>query len=189
MTENDHLLTRCQQGELAAFTELFTIHEARVYRLALTILYDSMDAEDAVQDVFLRVFRNIGTYRGQASFTTWLTAIVVNTCRDKLRRRKLRQTFSLDWLYRQPTSQTPDIAETIEERWRKETVWAKVAQLDEAYRLPVILFYHEGLNADEVAHVLDLSVQNVYSRLNAARKLLRGALASSEALAGRQVKA
>lgn len=188
MTDIDHLLTRCQQGELAAFTELFATCEGRVYRLALTILYDPLDAEDAMQDVFLRVFRNIGNYRGQSAFNTWLTAIVVNTCRDKLRRRKLRQAFSLDWLHHQPASQTPDIAETIEERWRKETVWAQVAKLDDSHRLPVILFYHEGLNADEVAQVLKLPIQTVYSRLNTARKLIRGAIASLENPAGKQVK-
>ena len=80
------LIKRCQQGELAAFTELFQQEETRVYRLAATILRNEQDAEDAVQDVFLRLFSQIKRFEGQSSFKTWLTAVIVNTCRDKLRR-------------------------------------------------------------------------------------------------------
>jgi RNA polymerase sigma-70 factor (ECF subfamily) len=181
MVNFEPLLTRCREGELAAFTELFAACESRVYRLALTILNDVQDAEDAVQDVFLRVFRGIEGYRGGCAFTTWLTAIVVNTCRDKLRRRKVRQAFSLDWLHRQPCAQTPDIADAVDERWRKQSLWAAVACLDEGVRLPVILFYHEGLAADEVALALNLPVKTVYARLNTARKLLRATLCHGEA--------
>ena len=98
MSHLDNLVQRCQQGELAAFSELFEQQETAVYRLALTILQNEQDAEDAVQDVFLRIFEQIKNYRGQSSFRTWLTAIVVNSCRDKLRRRKVRRAFALDWL-------------------------------------------------------------------------------------------
>jgi RNA polymerase sigma-70 factor (ECF subfamily) len=186
MLDPEPLLARCRQGELAAFTELFAACEGRVYRLALTILGDPQDAEDAVQDVFLRVFRGIDGFRGGSAFTTWLTAIVVNTCRDKLRRRKVRRTFSLEWLHRQPCAQTPDIANTVDERWHKQSLWAAVQCLDEALRLPVILFYHEGFSADEVAQALKLPAQTVYSRLNTARKLLRAALCKEEAISEKE---
>lgn len=83
MTDLDGLVHRCQQGELAAFTELFHACEGRIYRLAITILQNEQDAEDAVQDVFLRVFEQIKTFQGQAAFTTWVTAVTVNICRDK----------------------------------------------------------------------------------------------------------
>ena len=75
MSDVDKIVQRCQQGELAAFTELFRSHEASVYRLALTILCDEQDAQDAVQDVLLRVFEQIKSYQGNASFKTWLTTI------------------------------------------------------------------------------------------------------------------
>jgi len=83
MSELDELVRRCQQGELVAFTDLFRRYESQVYRLAVTILRDEEDAEDAMQDTFLRVFERIKSFRGESSLKTWLTAVAVNRCRDK----------------------------------------------------------------------------------------------------------
>jgi RNA polymerase sigma-70 factor (ECF subfamily) len=174
MSDLDQLVERCQQGDLCAFTTLFHAYQTRVYRLAVTILRDERDAEDAVQDVFVRLFERIHAYRGEAAFTTWLTAIVVNHCRDRLRRRKVRQALSLGRLCRQASEE--DLSEVVAWRQQWQTLWALVDRLDEQYRLPVILHYHEGLSCGEVAQVLDLPVGRVYSRLNAARVQLRAML-------------
>ncbi len=174
MSNLDHLIDRCQQGELDAFAELFHQRKERVYRLALTILRSEQDAEDVTQDVFLRVFRQVGDFQGQSAFNTWLTAIVVNACRDKLRRQRLRQAIPLEWLRRKPAGDSS--AEMAEEERERHSLWACVDQMETQYRLPVILFYYEGLSADEVAQVLKLPVKTVYSRLNTAREKLRRAL-------------
>ncbi len=168
MTNLDRLIDRCQQGELDAFAELFHQRKERVYRLALTILRDEQDAEDVTQDVFLRVFRQVGDFQGQSSFSTWLTAIVVNACRDRLRRQRLRKAIPLDWLRGKPAR-----GALVEEEQEKHSLWTCVDGMETQYRLPVILFYYEGLSADEVAQVLNLSVKTVYSRLNTAREKLR----------------
>ncbi|MCB8965532.1 MAG: RNA polymerase sigma factor [Chloroflexota bacterium] len=171
MSDIDSLVQRCQQGELAAFTELFHLYEGQVYRLAVTILRQEQDAEDAVQDVFLRVFERIKSYEGQSSFKTWLTSIVVNTCRDKLRRQKVRHALSLDWLRGKAAAH--DVVEEVSQRQQQQQVWAMVNQLDEKYRLPLILHYVERLSCDEVATVLQIPTSTVYSRLNTARIKLR----------------
>jgi RNA polymerase sigma-70 factor (ECF subfamily) len=171
MSDIDSLVQRCQQGELAAFTELFRLYEAQVYRLAVTILRHEQDAEDVVQDVFLRVFERIKSYEGHSSFKTWLTAIVVNTCRDRLRRQKVRYAFSLDWLRGKASAQ--DVVEEVSQRQQQQQVWAMVNQLDEKYRFPLILHYVENLSCDEVATVLQIPTSTVYSRLNTARLKLR----------------
>jgi RNA polymerase sigma-70 factor (ECF subfamily) len=171
MRELDALIHRCQQGELAAFTELFRHFEARVYRLALTILRDEHDAEDALQDVFLRVFKQIRSYQGASAFETWLTAILVNTCRDRLRRRKVRFAISLDWL--RDRSSDHDVARIVNQRQQQRQLWSMVDRLEEKYRLPVILHYHEGFSCDEVGRILDLPTRTIYSRLNTARVQLR----------------
>ncbi len=174
MTDLDRLIDRCQQGELDAFAELFHQRKERVYRLALAILRNEQDAEDVTQDVFLRVSRQVGDFQGQSAFTTWLTAIVVNACRDKLRRQRLRRAIPLDWLRGKPAGDsTPEMVEQERER---RSLWACVDRMENTYRLPVILFYAEGLPAGEVAQVLRLPVQTVYARLNTAREKLRRAL-------------
>jgi RNA polymerase sigma-70 factor (ECF subfamily) len=174
MVKLEELVRRCQQGELAAFSKLFHGYQARVYRLAVTILRDEQDAEDAVQDVFVRVFERIRDYRGDSAFTTWLTAIVVNCCRDKLRRRKVRRVVALDHLRGRANDQ--DLSEVVTRRQQQQTLWALVDRLDEKHRLPVILHYHEGLSCDEVAQALNLRTSTVYARLNTARVRLRAML-------------
>lgn len=167
-------------------TELFHRYQARVYRLAVTILRDERDAEDAVQDTFVRIFERIGDYRGDSSFTTWLTAIVVNRCRDKMRRRKVRQALSLDQLRGRASRE--DLNEVLARRQQQQTLWSLVDQLDDKYRLPVILHYHEGLPCDAVAYALGLRVSTVYSRLNTARVRLRAMLREQSRLEGREVE-
>ena len=98
MSQLDELVQRCKQGDLAAFTRLFSDHEARLYRLAVTILHNEADAEGALQDTYIRIFERIGRFREQSSLETWMTAIMVNVCRDRLRRRKVRRALPLDWL-------------------------------------------------------------------------------------------
>jgi RNA polymerase sigma factor (sigma-70 family) len=89
---------RCQAGDLEAFSALFKEYQQRVYSLAATILKDEAAADDVVQETFLAMFVKIGSYSGASSFETWLVAITVNCCRDRLRRRKVRRALSLDRL-------------------------------------------------------------------------------------------
>ena len=177
-----NLVERCREGDLAAFSELFNTYQARVYRLSLTILQNEQDAEDAVQDVFIRLFAQIRRFRGEARFTTWLTSIVVNSCRDKLRRRKVRRVLALDWLRNIPDQQ--DVPQAFSDQEDKRRLWQAINRLDEKHRLPLILHYHERLPCQEVARILGVRVSTVYSRLNTARTRLRVDLDAAES-AGR----
>jgi RNA polymerase sigma factor (sigma-70 family) len=80
------LVQRCRAGDLHAFAALFQRFQDCLYNLAWAILRDEAEAEDAVQDTFLRIFERIDRYRGTSSFETWLLAVAVNICRDRLRR-------------------------------------------------------------------------------------------------------
>lgn len=97
-TEIQSIVQRCQEGDLAAFAALFTHFQDRVYDLACAVLKDEAEAEDALQDTFLRAFERIADFRGESSFETWLVAIAVNRCRDRLRRRKARRALPLESL-------------------------------------------------------------------------------------------
>ena len=92
------VVRRCQEGNLDAFTTLFSHYQDHVYDLARAILRDGPAAEDAVQDTFLAVFQKIEGYKGDATFETWLTAVTVNQCRMRLRKRKIRGALSLEQL-------------------------------------------------------------------------------------------
>jgi RNA polymerase sigma-70 factor (ECF subfamily) len=174
MSALDELVQRCKRGDLAAFTRLFRDHEARLYRLAVTILKNERDAEDALQDAYIRIFERIGGFRGRSAFETWMTAILVNVCRDRLRRRRVRRTLPLDWLRHRATD--ADLVGDVEARSQRQTLWSLVDRLDDKHRLPVILHYHEGGSCGDVASILSLRTSTVYSRLNTARIRLRAML-------------
>lgn len=171
MSELDRLVQRCKQGELEAFAQLFRDHEARLYRLAVTVLQNEHDAEDALQDAYIRIFEQIKSFRGNSAFETWMTAILVNVCRDRLRRQKVRRAFPLDWLRHQ--SGEGDVVKDVGLRLQRQTLWSLVDRLDDKLRLPVILHYGEGWSCGEVASILAVRTSTVYSRLNTARRQLR----------------
>lgn len=182
MPDLDPLVRRCQQGELAAFTELFRAYEAPLYRLALAILRSEPDAEDALQETYLRVFRQIRDFHGHAALRTWLTRIVVNVCRDQLRRAKLRRMLPLDWLRGQAQPEAPDLADVVHHALQRQTLIDLIGRLDDNHRLPLILHYLEELPAAEVARLLGLRTSVVYSRLNTARQRLRALALAEQAL-------
>src|SRR6202050_5201993 len=90
------LVQRAQAGDEQAFATLFQMHQKRVYSVCLLMTKDVAEAEDLSQEAFLQVFRAIGSFRGDAAFSTWLYPVAVNTVLMKLRRRKSPPTVSLD---------------------------------------------------------------------------------------------
>ncbi len=171
------LVQRCRAGDLRAFAALFERFQDRLYDLAWAILRDEAEAEDAVQDTFLRVFEHIDRYRGTSSFETWLVAVAVNVCRDRLRRRKVRQVLSLDWMgpgwLVRVLGRGEDPAEAMQQQEHRRSLWDTVDRLDERHRLPLILRYHYGLSCGEVAEALGLSTGTIYVRLSEGRRCLR----------------
>jgi RNA polymerase sigma-70 factor (ECF subfamily) len=141
-------------------------------------LRNEQDARDAVQDTFLRVFERIKRYEGRSSFSTWLTSVVVNICRDRLRRRRVRQALSLEWL--RDTSNGYSVSDDVDSRMHRQALWSYVDRLEEKYRLPVILHYFAELPCEEVAQVLNTRTSTVYSRLNTARIRIREMVTQEE---------
>jgi RNA polymerase sigma factor (sigma-70 family) len=172
-----NLINRCQEGDRSAFAALFDHYQAPLFDLACAILDDREAAKDAVQDTFLAVFQKINGYRGDAAFDTWLKAILINQCRQKLRYRRIRRALSLDnlapgWLGK--VAGQPDSAEmTLAERQQKQTLWVMVNELDDRLRLPILLRYRYGYSCPEIAKALGLSVNTIYEQLSQGRRQLR----------------
>lgn len=177
MLEDQTLIQRCQAGDGEAFTTLFQQHRQRVFSLACAILRDEAAAEDVVQETFLAIFQRLHTYRGEAAFTTWLTAVAVNQCRGRLRRRKLGRFLSLEWLSERqlaaaaPRSDNPAV--TVADRQQAENVWQLVDRLDDRLRLPLLLRYRYDFSAQEVAELLGANPNRIYQQLYEGRQRLR----------------
>ena len=94
--QEEALIARAIKGDGAAFTELMSLHETRMYAVALRMCANREDAQDCLQDAMLRVYRSISGFKGQSTFATWVYRITMNTCLDELRRGKRRKASSLD---------------------------------------------------------------------------------------------
>jgi RNA polymerase sigma-70 factor (ECF subfamily) len=185
MQDIQYVVHRCQQGHLDAFSTLFSHYQNQVYDLACTIMRDDKAAEGVVQDTFLMVFQKIDSYKGEARFDTWLTAVAVNQCRMRLRKRKIRQALSLeqltpDRLFRL-AGRGDDVSEIVHQRQRRQTLWDMVDQLSDRLRLLMILRYRYALSCGDIAVVLDRRKSTIYQQLNEGRRRLEKMAQQQEA--------
>ena len=154
--------------EAAAFTAAAEQYQDMVYRIALSALGNAADAEDAVQEVFLKLYRQSAPPAGD-SLRYWLIRVTVNHCRDLLRSPWRKRRVSLSEL----PSDAADSAEPVfcrEEQWE---LYRAVMALPEKYRTVVHLFYYEELSVREIAALLRLSQSAVTTRLSRARAILK----------------
>jgi RNA polymerase sigma-70 factor (ECF subfamily) len=174
------LVGRLQRGDEAAFEELVRGHGGRLLSVARRFLGSSEDAQDVVQETFIRAFKAIHTFEERAQLHTWLHRILVNTALMKLRERRRKPEESIDELL--PTFAS-DGHQTVESReWsdalleRKETagvVREAIARLPEPYRLVLVLRDLEEHDTAETARILGTTTTVVKVRLHRARQALR----------------
>ena len=175
------LIPRCQSGSRDAFDELISRYQRRVYTFAYRLTGNTDDAADIAADTFVRIYSSIGSFRGDSSFVTWLFRVVTNIYLDSRKRRKTRQTVSLDevvaleesTVQRQVEDEGPTPQELVEASERSAALQAAVASLPEYQRLMIVMYHSEGMAYEEIAETLHLPIGTVKSRLNRARLALR----------------
>lgn len=180
-TEDQELVERVRQGETSAFSTLVTRYNRKIYRLAKHITDSEADAEDVLQDTFLKAFEHLDSFQGNSKFYTWLVRIAVNESLMRLRKRKSSRTVSLD----EPVENGDDpvIREIAvwdgnpEQRYSNEELRQILDQaiqnLKPTFRTVFLLRDVEELSTEETAAALDLSIPAVKSRLLRARLELR----------------
>jgi len=177
------LVQRCAAGDEDAFAELVNEHQRMVLQLAMNLLGDRDEALDLSQDVFLRVFRTIGSFRGQSALRTWIYRIAVNQARNRhrfWRRRHRADQISLD----AHVAEHGDFlscgeAEPDRVLARKELAARLTHALDSLpfeQRTAIVLREIDGLSYDEIAFSLGIAIGTVKSRLMRARQTLRNEL-------------
>jgi RNA polymerase sigma-70 factor (ECF subfamily) len=175
------LVDRARSGDTAAFTELVNRYERKIFRLAKHITQNDEDAEDVLQETFLKAYSHLDSFQGQSKFYTWIVRIGVNEALMKLRKRKSSKTVSLD----EPTDTGEDTMvreiavwdEDPEQKYSRnelrEILDKAVDSLKPAFRTVFVLRDIEELSTEETASALDISIPAVKSRLLRARLQLR----------------
>jgi RNA polymerase sigma-70 factor (ECF subfamily) len=171
------LVTRCQRGDTAAFSELVAATQGGVYNLAFSVLHDHEEAQDITQEIYLRIWRALPGFRGDAKFTTWLYRVAMNACLN--RRRQLRPQLAVvdseDALERVVVSDGDPAAAAITNE-RNKFLWAAVARLPAKYRVVIALFYQQQMSYQEIAEILSLPLGTIKAHLNRAREVLARSL-------------
>lgn len=175
LAEEAALARRAQAGDQAAFATLVQRYSGAVFNQAYRMLNDAHEAEDAVQEVFLRAYRRLDTYDPERRFVTWLLSIGSNFCIDRLRRRR-GAWLTLDdvafWL----TSGEPGPEASALRDERRAAVQRALQRLPDTYRGVTVLRYWHDLSYLEIAEALGLTEATVKTRLHRARKLMAEAL-------------
>ena len=175
---DEELVARSARGDADSFNLLITRWERPIYALAYRVIGHEQDARDVCQETFLRAFRGIAAFKGQAKFSSWLYRIALNLCRDWMRRER-----------RTPVVQAPegvDLTELVSERGPVESIEEVVSRRDmsrmvaramralsEEQRTAVVLKEYEGLTFQEIADLLGCPLSTVKTRLYQGLTLLR----------------
>ena len=163
------LVEACKRGDQKAQFELYRLYHVAMYNTSLRIVGDSDDAEDVMQEAFLKAFAKLNSYRGEVSFGAWLKRIVINKALDFLRLKK--EQISLE--------DAGDIGEIVEEsadsadeEYRADAIKKAIYDLPEGYRIVLSLILLEGYDHDEVSSILNITNATSRTQYHRAKKKL-----------------
>jgi RNA polymerase sigma-70 factor (ECF subfamily) len=174
-----HLVSRALEGELPAFERLVSRYQNKIVGYAARMLSDADEAEDVAQEVFIKAYRSLDSFRGDALFSTWLYRITTNLCIDRMRAKKRRpqQAYSLDEPYdkeddkggREIADFSGEPTREVEREELRRRVREVMAEMPEKMRTILIMCDMQGMAYEEIAKVLDCPLGTVKSRLFHAR--------------------
>ncbi len=173
------LIKRAQRGESEALEELIFACEKRVYNISYRFMGNEADAYDMAQESLIKIYRGISAFKGEASLSSWVYRLTVNTCMDGLRKRKntpvsLEYSMEMGVPFEDTFSETPE--ETVLSLEKSEDVQKAINCLSEVYKAVIIMRDIDGFSYEEIAELLKVSVGTVKSRINRGREKLRGML-------------
>ena len=180
-TVDTDLVRRARDREEAAIRSIMQSNNRRLYRIARGILRNDGEAEDVVQETYVRAFTHLESFRGDSSLATWLARIAMNEALGRLR----RQQPSVEWTTLEPgvleaqiiqfpvSASSEDPEKTMAQREIQQVVEHAIDELPEAFRIVFITRVIEGMNVEETAELLGLKPETVKTRLHRARTMLR----------------
>jgi len=175
------LVQAAKKGDVSAYEQLVKRYDRNIFRIAQHITQNREDAEDVMQDAFLKAYENLEQFQGNSKFYTWLVRIAVNESLMKLRRRRTDKTVSLDQeieteedtMPREVADWSPNPEQLYKQGELKEILTKTINGLPASFRTVFVLRDVEGLSTEETAEALGLSIPAVKSRLLRARLQLR----------------
>jgi RNA polymerase sigma-70 factor (ECF subfamily) len=184
---DEELVARATAGDLESFNQLVTRWERPIYALAYRTLGRDEDARDVVQEAFLRAYRGLRGFKGQAKFSSWLYRITLNLCRDWIRRERRAPVVQVPEgtdpvdLADQRASPAESVEDLVARREMSRAVARAMADLPEEQRLAILLKEYHGLTFQEIADMLNCPLSTVKTRLYQGLTMLRRRLERQQA--------
>ena len=177
--ESSQLILDCIAGDEHAIELFVRRYEATVFRVALSIVNDPIEANEVTQETFISALKSLRTYRHRSSIKAWLYTIALNTGRSHLRSQKIleRLRTTLIDIFQVETQKQPLPEDIVVQNEKEIAIWESLNNLDERHRIVMILRYFHGLSVTEISEMLSVNEGTVHSRLHTARERLRVALA------------
>ena len=180
LEELDVAIKAAREGDLAAFERIVFFFERPLFGYVSRMISVREDAEDIVQECFIKMYKKLSTYNPDQSFKTWVYAIATNTVYDFLRSKRVKkESLTLDAHEADSDSgqnETKDLSDTYEIIEREMDISRGLVEIKPAYRTVLLLFYKEELSCDAIADMLQIPIGTVKTNLFRARKALKLAL-------------
>ncbi len=174
MREDSVLIRRSLEGDMQAFRWLITKHQGLVAHVVRRVIPDQMAAEEVCQDVFLKVYDKLDTFKGEAKFTTWLVTIAYRTSLNFAKKKKTR-TESIDEKF---DLASPEVNDALEKKELRAGIELAIKKLPAQYREVITLFHLEEMSYQDVADITGMPVGTVKNYLFRGRKALKELLQS-----------
>jgi len=182
------IIEKCKLGDNNAFEILIKNYDKKVYNMIYRIMGNKEDALDLTQEVFIKVYKGISTFRGDSSFSTWLYRLATNTCFDENRKKKNKKTHSLDKpieteygeFKRDLRDDTYNPDEMLIKKEIQNLVQKAISMLPEEQRVMIVLRDIQGFTYKEISEILQCSMGTVKSRISRGRLALKNILESLE---------
>ncbi len=184
VNDENRLIDQIRKGDIASYEILVKRYESRIFYHCLKFLGNHEDAEDVLQESFLKAFRALDSFRGDAAFPTWLYKIATNGCLLKIRQRKRRDAYSLDepietgdsFIQRELADWSNDPALQVDGDEVRQIIDMAINNLPDDKRIVLVLKDIENMPNKEIGELLGISLSAVKSRLHRARLVLRSKL-------------
>lgn len=167
--EERQIIRELKNGKEEAYKIVLDTYGNRLMKTCYLILNDEMESEDVVQETFLRVFKNIYSFKGKSSLYTWIYSIAMNLCRDSLRKRTLDLPFNEDL-------EIETVEESIFENIDRKALRQELVKLPPIYKEVLVLFYFEGLSIKEISEISNEKEGTIKSKISRGRNKLRESL-------------
>lgn len=180
--QQDHIyIERILKGDSTAFTFLVEKYQSMVFTMALRMLGNREEAEDAAQDAFIKCYKSLQSFKGDSKFSTWMYKIIYHCCLDRIKKnKKMMSSEIIEEVHEGDVGLVEDALAYLEHQERSEMIQQAISQLATEDQMIITLYYFEEKSLKEIAEVVDISMDNIKIRLFRSRKklfsLLKGRL-------------